>query len=85
MTDMEKKEFMNTFIEKIELKNETVNKGIGQGSRIEHIDLAFPLYYGECKGTRIRSPKKTQSKQWLRLLRSGRGNTNTLGRCLRRK
>ena len=29
MTDMEKKEFMNTFIEKIELKNETVNNGSG--------------------------------------------------------
>ena len=43
---MEKKEFMNTFIEKIELKNETVNNGTGQGSRIEHIDLAFPVYYG---------------------------------------
>jgi len=38
MTDMEKKEFMNTFIEKIELKNETVNNGTGQVSRIEHID-----------------------------------------------
>lgn len=62
MTDMEKKEFMNTFIEKIELKNETVNNGTGQGSRIEHIDLAFPVYYGDCKGTRIRMPKKTQSK-----------------------
>lgn len=61
MTDMEKKEFMNTFIEKIELKNETVNNGTGQGSRIEHIDLAFPVYYGDCKGTRIRMPK-TQSK-----------------------
>ena len=41
---MEKKEFMNTFIEKIELKNETVNNGTGQGSCIEHIDLAFPVY-----------------------------------------
>ena len=58
MTDMEKKEFMNTFIEKIELKNETVNNGTGQGSRIEHIDLAFPVYYGECKGTRIRMPEE---------------------------
>ena len=58
MTDMEKKEFMNTFIEKIELKNETVNNGTGQGSRIEHIDLAFPVYYGDCKGTRIRMPKE---------------------------
>ena len=45
MTDMEKKEFMNTFIEKIELKNETVNNGTGQGSRIEHIDLALELMY----------------------------------------
>ena len=54
MTDMEKKEFMNTFIEKIELKNETVNNGTGQGSCIEHIDPAFPVYYGDCKGTRIR-------------------------------
>ena len=42
---MEKKEFMNTFIEKIELKNETVNNGTGQGSRIEHIDLALELMY----------------------------------------
>lgn len=58
MTDMEKKEFMNTFIEKIELKNETVNNGTGQGSRIEHIDLAFPVYYGDCKGTRIRMPEE---------------------------
>lgn len=58
MTDMEKKEFMNTFIEKIELKNETVNNGTGQGSRIEYIDLAFPVYYGDCKGTRIRMPKE---------------------------
>ena len=58
MTDMEKKEFMNTFIEKIELKNETVNNGTGQGSRIEHIDLAFPVYYGGCKGTRIRMPEE---------------------------
>lgn len=58
MTDMEKKEFMNTFIEKIELKNETVNNGTGQGSRIEYIDLAFPVYYGDCKGTRIRMPEE---------------------------
>ena len=58
MTDREKKEFMNTFIEKIELKNETVNNGTGQGSRIEHIDLAFPVYYGDCKGTRIRMPEE---------------------------
>ena len=58
MTDMEKKEFMNTFIEKIELKNETVNNGTSQGSRIEHIDLAFPVYYGDCKGTRIRMPEE---------------------------
>ena len=58
MTDMEKKEFMNTFIEKIELKNETVNNETGQGSRIEHIDLAFPVYYGDCKGTRIRMPEE---------------------------
>ena len=58
MTDIEKKEFMNTFIEKIELKNETVNNGTGQGSRIEHIDLAFPVYYGDCKGTRIRMPEE---------------------------
>ena len=58
MTDMEKKEFMNTFIEKIELKNETVNNGTGQVSRIEHIDLAFPVYYGDCKGTRIRMPEE---------------------------
>ena len=58
MTDMEKKEFMNTFIEKIELKNETVNNGTGQGSRIEHIDLAFPVYYGDCKGTKIRMPEE---------------------------
>ena len=58
MTDMEKKEFVNTFIEKIELKNETVNNGTGQGSRIEHIDLAFPVYYGDCKGTRIRMPEE---------------------------
>ena len=58
MTDMEKKEFMNTFIEKIELKNETVNNGTGQGSRIEHIDLAFPVHYGDCKGTRIRMPEE---------------------------
>ena len=58
MTDMEKKEFMNTFIEKIELKNEIVNNGTGQGSRIEHIDLAFPVYYGDCKGTRIRMPEE---------------------------
>lgn len=58
MTDMEKKEFMNTFIEKIELKNETVNNGTGQGSHIEHIDLAFPVYYGDCKGTRIRMPEE---------------------------
>lgn len=45
-------------LEKIELKNETVNNGTGQGSCIEHIDLAFPVYYGECKGTRIRMPEE---------------------------
>ena len=40
------------------MKNETVNNGTGQGSRIEHIDLAFPVYYGDCKGTRIRMPEE---------------------------
>ena len=70
MTDMEKKEFMNTFIEKIELKNETVNNGTGQGSCIEHIDLAFPVYYGECKGTRIRMPEENTVESIVRLKKS---------------
>ena len=69
MTDMEKKEFMNTFIEKIELKNETVNNGTGQGLRIEHIDLAFPVYYGDCKGTRIRMPEENTVETVCLLLR----------------
>ena len=70
MTDMEKKEFMNTFIEKIELKNETVNNGTSQGSRIEHIDLAFPVYYGDCKGTRIRMPEENTVESIVRLKKS---------------
>lgn len=59
MTDLEKKEFMNTFIENIELKKEIIDgTGTNQLQRIEHIDLAFPVYYGDCKGTRIRMPEE---------------------------
>ena len=52
------------------MKNETVNNGTSQGSRIEHIDLAFPVYYGDCKGTRIRMPEENTVESIVRLKKS---------------
>lgn len=54
MTDLEKKEFMRTFIESIELEPD--EKDIGR--IIKHIDLTFPVYYDGQEGDRIRMPKE---------------------------
>ena len=62
MTDMEKKEFMNTFIEKIELKNETVNNGTSQVRALNILILRFRCIMEIVKGQEFVCPKKTQSR-----------------------
>ena len=54
MTDLEKKEFMRTFIESIELDPDEKD----MGRIIKHIDLTFPVYYDGQEGDRIRMPKE---------------------------
>ena len=54
MTDLEKKEFMRTFIESIELDPDEKD----MGRIIKHIDLTFPVYFDGQEGDRIRMPKE---------------------------
>ena len=50
MTDLEKKEFMRTFIKTIELYPERD----GSGRIIKQISFKFPVYYNGCEGDTIR-------------------------------
>ncbi len=50
MTDIEKKEFMQLFIDAIELYSEKMD----DGRIIRQIDLAFPVYYEGFEGEAIR-------------------------------
>ena len=50
MTDLEKKEFMRTFIKTIELYPERD----GSGRIIKQIGFKFPVYYNGCEGDTIR-------------------------------
>lgn len=50
MTDLEKKEFMNDFIQSIEILPEKTE----HGHIIKQIDLMFPIYYEGSEGDRIR-------------------------------
>ena len=50
MTDLEKKEFMRTFIKAIELYPERD----GSGRIIKQIGFKFPVYYNGCEGDTIR-------------------------------
>lgn len=54
MTDLEKKQFMRTFIESIELYPEKKDNG----RIISKIDLRFPVYYDGQEGNEIRMPDK---------------------------
>ncbi len=54
MTDLEKKEFMRTFIENIELYPEKKDNG----RIISTIELRFPVYYDGQEGNEIRMPDK---------------------------
>ena len=58
MTDLEKKQFMKTFIESIELYPEKKDNG----RIISKIELRFPVYYDGQEGNEIRMPDKTQSR-----------------------
>ena len=61
MTDMEKKEFMNTFIEKIELKKLLI-MGQVRGHALNILILRFRCIMEIVKGQEFVCPKKTQSK-----------------------
>ena len=50
MTDLEKKEFMRTFIKAIELYPERDDSG----RIIKQISFKFPVYYNGCEGDTIR-------------------------------
>ena len=50
MTDLEKKEFMRTFIKAIELNRYTYDSG----RIIKQISFKFPVYYNGCEGDTIR-------------------------------
>ena len=54
MTDLEKKQFMRTFIESIELYPEKKDNG----RIISKIELRFPVYYDGQEGNEIRMPDK---------------------------
>ena len=54
MTDLEKKQFMRTFIESIELYPEKKDNG----RIISTIELRFPVYYDGQEGNEIRMPDK---------------------------
>ena len=54
MTDLEKKEFMRTFIKAIELYPERDDSG----RIIKQISFKFPVYYNGCEGDTIRLPKE---------------------------
>ena len=54
MTDLEKKQFMRTFIESIELYPEKKDSG----RIISTIELKFPVYYDGQEGNEIRMPDK---------------------------
>lgn len=54
MTDLEKKQFMRTFIESIELYPERKDNG----RIISTIELRFPVYYDGQEGNEIRMPDK---------------------------
>jgi len=54
MTDLEKKQFMRTFIESIELYPEKKDNG----RIISKIELRFPVYYDGHEGNEIRMPDK---------------------------
>ena len=59
MTDLEKKQFMMTFIKSIELYPEKKDNG----RIISKIELRFPVYYDGQEGNEIRMPTKTQSRR----------------------
>ena len=54
MTDLEKKQFMRTFIARIELYPEKKDNG----RIISTIELRFPVYYDGQEGNEIRMPDK---------------------------
>ena len=54
MTDLEKKQFMRTFIE----RNEMYPEKKDNGRIISKIELRFPVYYDGQEGNEIRMPDK---------------------------
>ena len=55
MTDLEKKEFMRSFVDTIELYPDEKD----MTRIIKHVNLQFPIYYGECEGDQIRMPNES--------------------------
>lgn len=67
MTDLEKKDFMRTLIESIELDPETSDLG----RIIRRINLMFPVYYDGQKGDQIRMPEENTVETVCLLSRKG--------------
>jgi len=65
MTDLEKKQFMRTFIESIELYPEKKDNG----RIISKIELRFPVYYDGQEGNEIRMPDKNTVESCVLLRR----------------
>ena len=65
MTDLEKKEFMRTFIKAIELYPERDDSG----RIIKQISFKFPVYYNGCEGDTIRLLNENTVETVVRLQR----------------
>lgn len=68
MTDLEKKEFMRTFIKAIELYPERDDSG----RIIKQISFKFPVYYNGCEGDTIRLLNENTVECVVKLERVGK-------------